>query len=598
MTDTRELASARKKQIADVLYAFSEQRIALYRVGLLLAVVLWSLVWHAASRRGWSIDEQAIAVTPFAIGMLLLSIGWLVYLEVRQPPPSPRLDVLGAAFNIIGLGVLLHFAWNLLLPMAILAPLVCVGLGTRTNTRIFYLALLAGVATVLIAAPDRYFIDSPVFAVVGMCMLWILPVAISRLVGSIMQIAQMATVALDAQTRFLGMMNHELRTPLNAIINSAVILGARDHDATSGRLIETIESESRQMLNNVQDLIDVTLLESDRVTLDDGAFRPAELMRELTSSFEGKARSAEVSLSFDGQGDTAVKGDAHRVRQVAWHLIDNAIKYTPAGGRVWVSCQVDIKDDLAQVRLSVGDTGIGIQPAAAQAIFRPFTQLSIGEARSHQGTGTGLYIVRALSNLMAADLTMDSAPNQGTRFEWVCAMPVWSGVLSHDTPTAPAQAIADHHALSLSLRCLVVDDQESSSEIARRFLEFAGHPVSVSSSGRDALRRLREVKHDVVLLDYYMPGMNGLDVLKALQSDSGITAPPVIVLSAAVSQSEALDECLKAGALCCLGKPFDLVVLLGLLEIVAAGGSLAIMRSSIEARYPLVGRRSELPQRQ
>ena len=266
-----------------------------------------------------------------------------------------------------------------------------------------------------------------------------------------------------------------------------------------------------------------------------------------------------------------VLGDAQRLTQVVLNLLGNAVKFTPAGGSIWVSADLLAETpDTLTVSFSVRDTGIGVTAEQQAHIFQPFTQAYASISRQFGGTGLGLSISRSLVEQMGGTLHLDSAVGQGSTFTFALTLP-----RARAQPVAPAPAPAPTKAVA-GLRVLVAEDNAVNRLLVRLLLTHHGVHVTEATTGAEALARVRAEVFDVVLMDVQMPEMNGLDATAAIRAlpDPARARVPILALTANAFRADT-DRYLAAGMNGCLTKPFEEAELVRLLAELAAGGAAA-----------------------
>ena len=314
-----------------------------------------------------------------------------------------------------------------------------------------------------------------------------------------------------AKDEFVAMLGHELRNPLGAIATAIHVLDARGGpDDTSASLRGIIVRQTHHLSRLVEDLLDVSKLVSGKIVLT--TMQPEYLrdvvMRALTSFHEAGKASRHV-ISVTGAG-VRVQADATRLQQVVTNLLDNAVKYTPSGGRVDMTVASEGPDAVLTVR----DTGVGIRPDVLPRIFDLFVQASDTMARSAGGLGLGLTIVKRLVALHGGSVSASSpGPNQGSEF--VVRLPrIADG-------QGEAQPIAAEVAASRARHILVIEDNTDFREGIRLLLESWGHRVEEASNGAQGLDTVRRERPEIVLIDLGLPGVDGYAVARALRAAPG-----------------------------------------------------------------------------
>jgi two-component system, sensor histidine kinase and response regulator len=379
-----------------------------------------------------------------------------------------------------------------------------------------------------------------------------------------------AEAANRAKSRFLAHMSHELRTPLAAIIGLTGLVREHLADAGQREQLGKVEQASHHLLTLINDILDLSKIEAERMVLDEAPLRLDWLLEALVPLSAHRAQQKglafEVALDPALAGRTVV-GDALRLKQVLLNLVDNAIKFTDRGAvRVQARLHGGAADAQAplDLRLSVEDTGIGIDEAAHARLFEPFEQADNSTTRRYGGTGLGLAISRQLARMMGGDVTVSSRPGEGSRFE--LALVLRQGQGDGAVPGAAEagrlrDALAARHA---GRAVLVADDDAVSSEIAAALLRQAGLEVTVVHDGEEAVHRAATQHYPLILMDMQMPRLNGLEATRRIREGGASRDAAVVALTANAFDEDRL-RCLAAGMDEHLAKPVESAALYRLL---------------------------------
>lgn len=350
-----------------------------------------------------------------------------------------------------------------------------------------------------------------------------------------------------AQREFLAMLGHELRNPLGTIAATLGVLDRRaTDDAELRRMTGIIGRQTTHLTRLVDDLLDVARVTSGKieirsqtVDLHGVAVRTVEALREA-------GRTAEHDVTVEGES-VSVYGDPARLEQVAYNLVDNALKYTPAGGRVRVAVRTV---DGAAV-LSVRDTGEGIREDLLDRVFDMFVQQPQALDRSRGGLGLGLTLVKRLVELHDGSAAVASeGPGRGSEF--TVRLPVNAGqpARAHAAPAAAAPPTAQRR------KVLIVEDNPDARESLQLLIELAGHEVETADDGPSALAKFRASTPDVALVDIGLPGMSGYDVARAVRQDPAMCRVRLIALTG-YGQADDKKKALDAGFDLHVAKPVD-----------------------------------------
>ena len=370
---------------------------------------------------------------------------------------------------------------------------------------------------------------------------------------------QKADAANQAKSTFVAHLSPEIRTPMNAILGFTHLLknGATTPVQRNG--LAKIERAGLHMMAVINDVLDFTKVEAERVVLEDTDFHLPTLLDEVLSlvSELAQAKGLQVAL-LHCDAPHWLRGDPTRLRQALLNYVANAVKFTDEGSvGIGVTCTAGppIHGDAATLclRLEVSDTGIGIAADKLASLFKPFEQAHASTTRQYGGTGLGLAISAGLARLMGGEVGLRSEPGVGSTF-WLTAR-VQPGQGALVAPGAPvASAEDDLRANHVGKRVLVVDDDPFNREIAGGLLESLGLIVEMAEDGFDAVSKAHGGFFDAVLMDVQMPLFNGLEATTRIRAMPGWEARPIIALTAnAFSQDR--QACLAAGMNDVLVKP-------------------------------------------
>jgi two-component system, sensor histidine kinase and response regulator len=337
-----------------------------------------------------------------------------------------------------------------------------------------------------------------------------------------------AVEASRSKSEFLANMSHEIRTPLNGVIGMLELLLQGELPPGQREYAQTAALSGEALLGVINDILDFSKIEAGKLELDAHDFDLREAIEDTCEMLAPQAhgKGLELLAWIDEGVPPLVRGDRGRLRQVLTNLLANAIKFTAAGD-VTLRVRSDVADGRARLAFEISDTGIGIEAEAVARLFDPFSQADTSVTRRYGGTGLGLAISRRLVELMGGELRCESTPGEGSTFRFTADAGVPAGIRPTRRPRA---------SLPPDLHVLVVDDSATNRDIVEAYLVGRGVRVATAASGDEALGRLHAAMRagdpfGLVVLDFHMPGMNGIELAEAISRAPSLRRPKLVLLT-------------------------------------------------------------------
>jgi signal transduction histidine kinase/CheY-like chemotaxis protein len=393
--------------------------------------------------------------------------------------------------------------------------------------------------------------------------LWMM-VKLQRTMVALEQARDQAESASRAKSAFLANMSHELRTPMNAIMGMTSLALRRANEPQLVDKLTKIDNASHHLLSVINDILEISKIEAERLTLERVSFKFDQVLENLVSMVGQRAAEKGLKLFIELPPDIArlsLMGDPLRLGQILLNLTGNAVKFTAQGAITLRIKKLEESPDDVLLRCEVQDSGIGISPEEQQRLFVAFEQADGSMTRKYGGTGLGLVISRRLAKLMGGDIGLVSTVGQGSTFWFIVRLGKANEVAVPSAPTFAEESaelqLKTHYA---GMSILLAEDEPINQEVSRGLLEDVGLTVELAEDGALAVAMAQRSHYDLILMDMQMPQMNGIEATRVIRALPGYAKTPILAMTA-----NAFDEdrqvCIEAGMDDHIGKPVDPEVL-------------------------------------
>ncbi|MGD8900964.1 MAG: response regulator [Desulfobacterales bacterium] len=350
--------------------------------------------------------------------------------------------------------------------------------------------------------------------------------------------------ATKAKSEFLANMSHEIRTPMNAIIGMAHLALKTDLTPKQYDYLKKVDISAKSLLGIINDILDFSKIEAGKLDMESVDFQLEDTLDNISTLVGIKTQEKGLELLFktDSSVPTALVGDPLRLGQILINLSNNAVKFTDSG-EIVISTELVKKDgDQTTLKFSVQDTGIGMTAEQAAKLFQPFMQADSSTTRKYGGTGLGLTISKRLAEMMGGEIWVESEQGQGSTFSFTA---------NFGLGKEKAKKIFSPSKDLRGMKALVVDDNATSREILKDLLESFTFEVTVAASGPEGIAALESADKnkpfELVVMDWKMPGMDGIDASKRIKNHRRLSKIPAIVMVTAYGREEVMQQAEAVG---------------------------------------------------
>ena len=372
-----------------------------------------------------------------------------------------------------------------------------------------------------------------------------------------------AELAHSTKSRFLANMSHEIRTPMNGIIGMTSLLMGSTEDPVYVERLKIIQNCGNSLLDLINDVLDFSKLEVDKVELENEPFAIHETAKEVVELLGTRASEKGVLLYYEPSHDVPdwVKGDETRFRQILTNLVSNGLKFTEKGGVKISSAARKLEDGQWHIEFAVKDSGIGIAADLRERLFQSFSQVDASTTRKFGGTGLGLVISKGLCEKMGGTIRVESQQGKGSTFFFSLKASEAQQQVNHKSHN-PFLEYDSNMAKNHPLRILVAEDNRTNQLVILGLLGKFGYEADIAINGIEVLKMLDKKSYDLIFMDSHMPEMDGFAATREIFRRHGpVSRPKIISLSASTLRQD-IDRCYESGMDGFIGKPITVAALI------------------------------------
>lgn len=321
----------------------------------------------------------------------------------------------------------------------------------------------------------------------------------------------------DERHKFMVSLTHEMRTPLNSVLGKNQLILAEVKDENIRNLSQQIGSSGKVLLSLINDILDMSKIESGKMTIVPSNYSFPNLIKELEDIMVSESESRGLKLVTDIEPDIPeyLYGDEVRIKQIVLNLLSNAVKYTPKGTVKLIAKFNRVSENEGELQIAVQDTGMGIKEEDLKKLSKAFVRLDEEKNKYTQGTGLGLSISGDLLNMMGSAMKVESVYGEGSTFSFT----IKQGIAESDSAEAEIVPKTDEKFMAPDAKVLIVDDNMVNISVASRLMKLFGIMADSTLSGAEGIKKICEKKYDIVFLDHMMPEMDGVETLRKLKAE-------------------------------------------------------------------------------